>query len=130
MFETSIEANQYVEELITREGLDCEYRRVGHFTAAFKPKDYDSLEREATFLEHRFAHTTRLIAPGEISEELGSSLYHGGVVDESSAGLHPAKYFAGIARLASLARATLHPYTAVTAIERVARGLSVRHIPG
>jgi hypothetical protein len=38
-------------------GLDCEYRRVGHFTAAFKPRDYDSLEREAAFLEHRFAHT-------------------------------------------------------------------------
>jgi hypothetical protein len=36
MFETSIDANRYVEELITREGLDCEYRRVGHFTAAFK----------------------------------------------------------------------------------------------
>ena len=44
---------------------------------------------------------TRLVAPGAISEELGSPLYHGGVVDESSAGLHPAKYFAGIARLAS-----------------------------
>ena len=72
MFETSIEANRYVEELITREGLDCEYRRVGHFTAAFKPRDYDSLEREAAFLEHHFAHSTRLVAPGAISEELGS----------------------------------------------------------
>jgi hypothetical protein len=29
LFETSIDANRYVEELITREGLDCEYRRVG-----------------------------------------------------------------------------------------------------
>ena len=53
-----------------------------------------------------------------------------GVVDESSAGLHPAKYFAGIARLASRAGATLHPYTAVTAIERAAGGFSVRTIRG
>ena len=130
MFETSIDANRYVEELITREGLDCEYRRVGHFTAAFKPRDYDSLEREAAFLEHRFAHTTRLVAPSAISEELGSPLYHGGVVDESSAGLHPAKYFFGIAQLASRAGATLHPYTEVTAIESVTGGFSVRTIRG
>jgi glycine/D-amino acid oxidase-like deaminating enzyme len=52
------------------------------------------------------------------------------VVDESSAGLHPAKYFAGIAQLASRAGAILHPYTAVTAIERVAGGFSVRTIRG
>src|SRR5258708_23484604 len=130
MFEPWTDATRYVEELITREGLDCESRRVGHFTAAFKRRDYDSLEREAAFLEHRFAHTTRLVAPGAISEELGSPLYHGGVVDESSAGLHPAKYFAVIAQLASRAGAILHPYTAVTAIERVAGGFSVRTIPG
>jgi hypothetical protein len=73
MFETSIDANRYVEELITREGLDCEYRRVGHFTAAFKPKDYESLEREAEFLEARFSHTTRLVAPGRNVRGAGES---------------------------------------------------------
>ena len=66
-----------------KERLDCEYRRVGHFTAAFKPRDYDSLAREVEFLAHSFGHTTRLVGPGAISEELGSPLYHGGVVDES-----------------------------------------------
>ena len=130
MFETSIDANRYVEELIAREGLDCEYRRVGHFTAAFKPRDYDSLQREAGFLEHRFGHTTRLVARRAIAEELGSPLYHGGVLDESSAGLHPAKYFAGLARLASRAGATLHPYTAVMGIQRASGGFSVRTIRG
>jgi glycine/D-amino acid oxidase-like deaminating enzyme len=130
LFETSLDANRYVEELITREGLDCEYRRYGHFTAAFKPRDYGSLEREAEFLEHRFGHTTSLVAPGAISEELDSPLYHGGVVDESSAGLHPAKYFGAIAGLASRAGATLCPYTAVTAIERVEGGFSVRTVRG
>ena len=130
LFDTSLEANRYVEELITREGVDCDYRRYGHLTAAFKPKDYGSLEREAEFLEHHFGHTTRLVAPGAISEELDSPLYHGGVVDESSAGLHPAKYFGAIARLASQAGATLHPNVAVTAIERAEGGFSVRTARG
>src|SRR5262249_41444525 len=42
----------------------------------------------------------------------------------------PAKYFAGIARLASRAGAIFHPYSAVTAIERVADGFSVRTVRG
>lgn len=27
LFETSLDANRYVEELIAREGMDCAYRR-------------------------------------------------------------------------------------------------------
>src|SRR5271163_180581 len=38
MFDTTLEANRYVEEMITREQIDCEYGRVGHLTAAFKAK--------------------------------------------------------------------------------------------
>src|ERR1700680_2088694 len=89
-----------------------------------------SRARSSVFGASFRAHHTRLVTPGAISEELGSQLYHGGVVDESSAGLHPAKYFFGIAQLASTAGATLHPYTAVPAIERVAGGFSVRTIRG
>src|ERR1700738_3261106 len=89
-----------------------------------------SRARSSVFGASFRAHHTRLVAPGAISEELGSPLYHGGVIDESSAGLHPAKYFFGIARLASRAGATLHAYSAVTAIERVEGGLSGRTVPG
>jgi len=130
LFDTSLEANRYLEELINRENLDCEYRRYGHFTAAFKAKDYSALEREAEFLEHRFGHHTRLIAPGAISEELDSPLYHGGAIDEASAGLHPAKYFAGIVRLAYQAGASLHPYSPVISIERVHGGFLVHTVRG
>jgi len=126
MFETTLEANRYVEDLINREQIDCEYGRVGHLTAAFKPKDYDSLEREGEFLERRFGHQSELISRGAMAEELGSSFYHGGIVDNSSAGLHPAKYFAGLARLAERAGAGLHPNTPATAVERVDGGFVVR----
>jgi len=61
-----------------------------------------------------------------MAEELGSSFYHGGIVDNSSAGLHPAKYFAGLARLAARAGAGLHPNTPATAVERVDGGFVVR----
>src|SRR5208282_1196674 len=35
MFETTVEANRHVEDLVSREKIDCEFGRVGHLTAAF-----------------------------------------------------------------------------------------------
>jgi len=126
MFDTTLEANRYVEEMITREQIDCEYGRVGHLTAAFKAKDYESLEREGEFLERRFGHQSKLVSRGDMGEEIGSAFYHGGIIDNASAGLHPAKYFAGLARLAERAGAKLHPNTPATSVERVNGGFVVR----
>jgi glycine/D-amino acid oxidase-like deaminating enzyme len=126
LFETSLEANRHVDELINREQIDCEYGRVGHLTAAFKAKDYDSLEQEAEFLDRRFGHQTTLVPRAAMAEELGSPLYHGGIIDNSSAGLHPAKYFAGLAKLTARAGAGLHPNTPVTAVRRDGSGFVVR----
>jgi glycine/D-amino acid oxidase-like deaminating enzyme len=119
LFDTTLEANRFVEEMINREQIDCEYGRVGHLTAAFRAKDYDSLEREAEFLDHRFGHQAKMVSRADMGGEIGSSFYHGGVIDDASAGLHPAKYFAGLARLADRAGAKLHPNTPATSVERV-----------
>lgn len=130
LFETSLEANRYVEDLIQREHIDCEYGRVGHLTAAYKSSDYELLKREGEFLEKNFAHRVKVISRQEMAEELGSPLYHGGSIDESSAGLHPAKYFAGLAQLAARYGAKLHPYTTVNSVERTGGGFIVRSSRG
>jgi len=119
LFDTTLEANRFVEEMIKREQIDCEYGRVGHLVAAFRARDYDSLEREAEFLDRRFNHQAEMVSRADLGDEIGTSFYHGGVIDNASAGLHPAKYFAGLARLADRAGAKLHPNTPATSVERV-----------
>jgi glycine/D-amino acid oxidase-like deaminating enzyme len=126
LFEVSAEANRFVEELIHGQGVDCDYGRVGHMTLAAKPRDHDSLQREAECLERRFGHRTRVLSRADMAEQSGSTRYHGALVDDHSAGLHPAKYFHGLARLAAKAGARLHPNTPVEAVERLDGGFRLR----
>jgi len=53
----------------------------------------------------------------ELRSEIGSDIYFGGMVDETSAGLNPARYVAGLARAAQRAGACLHDHTRVEKIE-------------
>lgn len=126
LFEVSVEANRYVEELIQGEHLDCDYGRVGHMTLAAKARDYDSLARESECCERRFGHRTRVVSRADIAQHSGSTRYHGALVDDRSAGLHPAKYFHGLARLAAKAGARLHPNTPVEGVSRVNGGFRLR----
>jgi glycine/D-amino acid oxidase-like deaminating enzyme len=57
----------------------------------------------------------------ELQTEIGSSIYYGGMVDEASAGLNPARYVAGLARAAAKAGAAIFENAQVTTIEREAR---------
>jgi glycine/D-amino acid oxidase-like deaminating enzyme len=58
------------------------------------------------------------VPAGELRSEIGSSIYHGGLVDEYSAGLNPAQYVAGLAGAAEKAGALLCARAQVTRIER------------
>jgi len=59
----------------------------------------------------------RIIPKNELRGEIGSDIYFGGMVDETSAGLNPARYVAGLALAARRAGACLHDHTRVTSIE-------------
>jgi glycine/D-amino acid oxidase-like deaminating enzyme len=52
-----------------------------------------------------------------MAPEIGSGFYHGGLIDPHSAGFHPAKFVAGLARLAAERGADLHDGVAATRIE-------------
>jgi glycine/D-amino acid oxidase-like deaminating enzyme len=53
-----------------------------------------------------------------LQAEIGSQAYHGGLVDEASAGLNPARYVAGLARAAERAGAQLFEQARVQRLER------------
>jgi glycine/D-amino acid oxidase-like deaminating enzyme len=108
LFECSLESIAMVENLCKEEGIDCNFVRNGHLLTANKPKHYHLLAEEAEFMAKEFDHTVRLIPKDAQWEEIGSDLYCGALVDETSAGLNPAKYVTGLARAAKRAGAALH----------------------
>jgi len=124
LFQCSLDSILLVEEIIREEHIDCGFARTGHLIVANKPKHMDALAAEVDFIQKEFNHTVRLVSRDKLQDEIGSTLYFGGLVDEASGGLNPAQYVAGLARAAARAGAQLFEKARVSKIER--NGTSIR----
>jgi glycine/D-amino acid oxidase-like deaminating enzyme len=117
LYRASLDAFALVEETISTYRIDCDYARTGHLYLAYKPGHVEHLEAEARTLSEEFGVNARVLDRDALASEIGSPVYHGGLLFERSGGLHPAKYFAGIARLARDRGAHLYDQTPAIAIE-------------
>ncbi|GAB4126936.1 MAG: FAD-binding oxidoreductase [Roseiflexaceae bacterium] len=125
MFRASLAAIDLVEQIVGEEQIDCHFARSGHLIVASKPGHYAGLASEAEFLAAAFGHQTTLVPREQLSSEIGSAAFHGGLVDPLSAGVNPAKYVTGLAQAAQRAGAHLFDQTTVI---RVAQEGSKQHI--
>ncbi len=122
LYQATLDAMALVEETIRANQIDCQYAQTGQLYLAHKPALVRRLDDEAHILSQQFGLAARVIPRVELASEIGSSRYYGGLLVERSGGLHPAKYFAGLARLARDRGAHLYGHTPATAIERRHRG--------
>ncbi len=119
LFRESLTSIDCVEELVKEGEIDCHFSRCGYLEAAYKPSHYEGLKAEQEFLFQNLSHETRLIPPENLRAEVGSNFYHGGLVEPMSAGVHPAKYIAGLIRMAENAGVDLHACVRAHKLERV-----------
>src|SRR5258708_1721676 len=77
-----------------------------------------ALAKSAALVKREFNHELRIIPKSELRAEIGSDIYFGGLVDETSAGLNPAQYVAGLALAAQRAGASPFDHTRVTSVDR------------
>lgn len=118
LFQSSLDSIDTVEKLCSEESIHCGFARTGHLLLANKPKHYRLLAEEVEFMANEFDHDVRLVPPEALVEEIGSHLYYGALVDETSAGVNPAQYVAGLARAAEKAGASLHPRARMNRLRR------------
>jgi len=111
LYRASLDAFALVEESIATNHIDCEYARTGHLYLAYKPGHVDHLEAEARVLNQEFGINARVLDRDALASEIGSPVYHGALLFERSGGLHPAKYYTGLAQLARDRGAHLHDQT-------------------
>jgi glycine/D-amino acid oxidase-like deaminating enzyme len=130
MFHASFESVELLKKLIDQKGIDCDLQETGSFAAAYRPSHFESQKKWQRTLADEFGHSTRLVPPGRMKEELGTDRYYGGLVDESSVGVHPAKFVFGMVRCADEAGASLHEKAAAGAIRRTAGGFEVETARG
>ncbi len=113
LFDLSLESIERLEALIGAESIACELEPSGHLQAAWKPAHFEEFRHEQALLARVFHHRVELVGPGEQRSELGTSLYHGLLIDERSRSLNPARYVTGLAEAARRAGAALHEGTPV-----------------
>ena len=121
MYVASLASMDCVEQIVRDESIACDFSRCGHLEVACKQKHFDDHARQVEVVAREFNHTLRVVPKNELSSEIGSTIYFGGMVDETSAGCNPARYVAGLARAAMRAGAELFEHARVQAIQRGAR---------
>jgi len=121
MYAASLASIDCVEKIVREEAIDCDFVRCGHLEVACKQKHFDDYARQAEVIAREFNHSLRVVQKTELSSEIGSKIYYGGMVDEVSAGCNPARYVGGLAHAAMKAGAQIFERTRVSAVEREPR---------
>ena len=110
------DAPEYVFSLIEKHQIRCEATRTGTIHAAHSPKGFDDLSRRAEEW-HRLGAPVDLLSKDEASEKIGTTAFHGGLLDHRAGTINPMGYVRGLARAAIGAGAKLHTGVTVTKLE-------------
>jgi glycine/D-amino acid oxidase-like deaminating enzyme len=124
MYAASLESIDLVERIVQQEGIDCNFSRCGHLEVACKQAHFDHFSTAAARIKSEFTHELRVVPRTELQTEIGSPIYFGGMVDESSASVNPARYVNGLAKAAQRHGGCLYDHTRVTNVSSQPNGAS------
>ena len=121
MYAASLASIDLVEQIVREENIVCDFSRCGHLEVACKPSHFNSYARSVETIAKEFNHPLRIVPRDRLPDEIGSSIYFGGIVDETSAGVNPAGYVAGLAVAALNSGAKIYENAAVQQISSTSR---------
>ena len=125
IYSEGVAAREDLCRFIKDEKIDCHYKLTGRFTGAYKPKHYDRLAREVDFLNKHLGLGAEVISRSSQHTEIGTDLYHGGVVRPDIGGLHPALLHQGILKRALGEGVKIHGLTEVQGFTKARKGFHV-----
>ena len=125
-------AFDHVESLVTgpEAPIACDYERTGQLYLAHHPRVVPGMRAAEREHAGELGEPVHFVSREELPSEVGTTAYHGGLVYGRTGGLHPARFHAGLARLAREAGATIVDRTRATAVERLPGRAGVRVTTG
>src|SRR5260221_11791375 len=121
MYAASLETIDAVERIVKEEDVACDFVRTGHLEVACKRAHFDGYARQVEVIAREFNHQLRVVPRDQLRSEIGSDIYYGGMVDEISPGLNPARYVPGFSVAAQRAGAPIREPTRLVNIQRESR---------
>jgi glycine/D-amino acid oxidase-like deaminating enzyme len=111
-----------VEEVISTEGIDCDFRRAGKLKLASKPAHVDGLKANFELIQKEVDPQTRWLDKAELAGEVGSDSFYGAMLYEKSAMMHMGRYVVGLAQAATRHGARIWEGAPVTGRDKIAGG--------
>ena len=115
----------FMKDLVASERIDCDFIVPGRFHAAHNTREYDALAREIANAPKGLEVTAHMVPRAEQRRELGTDVYHGGVVMEDHASVDPGRYHQGLLDRVLSAGATVVPHCRVEGLDRSPDGVDV-----
>lgn len=109
-----------VERLVAEEQIDCSFSRVGKIKLAAKPEHYDKLARSQEMLAANVDPQTWMISQADLSSEVGSERYYGGLIYGKSATMHVGRFVRGLAEAAARRGVEIHERALMTGLKAAA----------
>jgi glycine/D-amino acid oxidase-like deaminating enzyme len=121
IYAASLDSIACVARLVKEENITCDFVRTGHLEVACKQSHFEDYARQVEVIAREFNHQLRIVPRYELRSEIGSDIYFGGMVDESSVGVNPARYVAGLGAAAMRAGARICAHTRLQNIQHQSR---------
>lgn len=123
LYKMILEAVDTLESIVSERGLDCDFSRFGHITAAAGEAALRELEADCAWLsEHAGDTTPRILQSSPMRDRTGTSMYCGGYFDPRAAGIHPMRYSRSLAAALGRAGVAIFCETPVTSVIREGEG--------
>ena len=123
-------ALDWIEDLVTSENIDCSFLRSGRYHAAHTQEHYEIIVRDAEAVSRTEGIEAYAVARSDQLKELGSDIYHGGVLFPRHASLNPAKYHRGLLNRVLEAGANVIGQCSVIDIEKDGNGFVMTTLKG
>ncbi len=130
LHDASVDAYAFVARTAAAEAPDAAYARCGWLHLAHRRARMRDLRRDESERRRRLGEATVVLESAALAQETPCRGFHGGMLTDNGASIHPVRYLAGLARAALGAGATLHQHTRVTRIEQAGAASVVRTTRG
>ena len=114
-----------IEDLITREKIDCGWTKAGYFLGAWCKSHFEDMAKKVDHLNTVAKSDCYVVPQEQQREEIGSDYYRGGMVVGRAAHIHPALFFKGLLELCQKRDVKIASKTPVTKLSKTAAGWSV-----
>jgi len=108
----------WIADFVASEKIDCHFKIAGKFTGAHNPAQYELLGKKIDHQQKGLEVEAYLIPRAEQHTELGSDIYHGGVVFPKFASIDPARFHQGLLERVLEAQAAILSHCPATGVER------------